>query len=294
MGARHRRQTSDDISTRDGRDVDGDGFGSKKEMTVTRGTPPDCNGELDEGCGCRVAGRQRCPGAVLSFLGFARALTCPRQRQRAPAYLVSAVLAASSVVGCGGRTQHVIDSNDDGGLPSGATAGSSTGGSSGAGATMSGGTGAGGAVQTPPECVPALGERLIDHACSHTTNGPFIPVVAGGQADSPDVSDLHRTFEIQVSGSGARVLYRAQRKGSHAFMTDSPAVLDLRREGQPLSAIPRFPVEGCSSLASATVYDLERDAEYELALLQSPGALNLFVEHLGAFGSDAWLEACDD
>jgi hypothetical protein len=174
------------------------------------------------------------------------------------------------------------------------TAGASAGGSSGAGATVSGGAGVGGAVHAPPECVPKLGERPIDHACSHTTNGPFMPAIAGGQADSPDVSDLHRTFEIQIAGSQARVVYRAQRKGSHAFMTDSPAVLDLRREGKPISALPSFPVEGCKSLASATVYDLQRDAEYELTLLQSPPTLNLFVEHLGAFGADAWLEACDD
>lgn len=246
------------------------------------------------GCGCRVAGQQRSHGAVLSFLGLALALTYRRRGHRARTYLAVAGLAASSVLGCGGRTQNFIDSNDGGGLSPVMTAGSSSEGLSGAGATVSGGTGAGGAVQTPPECVPKLGERLIDHACSHTTNGPFIPVVAGGQADSPDVSDLHRTFEIQVAGSQARVLYRAQRKGSHAFMTDSPAVLDLRREGKPISALPSFPVEGCNSLASATVYDLQRDAEYELALLQGPPTLNLFVEHLGAFGSDAWLEACND
>jgi hypothetical protein len=146
----------------------------------------------------------------------------------------------------------------------------------------------------PAECVPTLGARLIAHACSHTTNGTFIPVVAGGQAASPDVSDLHRTYEIQVAGSEAHVLYRAQRKGRHAFITDSPAALELRREGKAVSALPRFPVEGCDSLASAIVYDLQRDAQYELAVLQSPPVLTLFVEHLSAFGSDAWLEACDD
>jgi MYXO-CTERM domain-containing protein len=248
----------------------------------------------DAGCGCRVAGQQRSHGAVLSCLGLALALTYRRRGHRARAYLAVVGLAASSVLGCGGRTQNLIDSNDGGGLPPAMTAGSSTGGLSGAGATVSGGTGAGGAVQTPPGCVPKLGERVIDHACSHTTNGPFIAVVAGGQADSPDVSDLHRTFEIQVAGSQASVVYRAQRKGSHAFMTDSPAALDLRREGKPISALPSFPVEGCNSVASATVYDLQRDAEYELTLLQGPSTLNLFVEHLGAFGSDAWLEACDD
>lgn len=251
-------------------------------------------GKKEGGCGCRVTGQQHSHRAALCCLGLAVALTCLRRRKRARAHLASVALAASSVLGCGGRTQNLIDSNDGGGLPPVMTAGSSTGGVTGSGATVPGGSGAGGAVQTPPECVPKLGERLIDHACSHTTNGPFIPIVTGGQADSPDVSDLHRTFELQVAGSEARVLYRAQRRGSHAFMTNSPAALELRREGKPVSALPSFPVEGCSSLAAATVYDLQRDAEYELAVLQSPATLNLFVEHLGAFGSDAWLDACED
>jgi hypothetical protein len=141
--------------------------------------------------------------------------------------------------------------------------------------------------------VPVLGEKLIAHACSHTTNGPFVPVVAGGDVDPPDVSDLHRTYEVQVVGSGARLRYRAQREGSHAFMTDVPAALEARREGQPLSALPSFAVEGCGSLARATVYDLQRAAEYDLVLLETPPALDLFVEHLGAFGSDAWQKPCD-
>jgi hypothetical protein len=249
-------------------------------------------GKKEGGCDCRLAGQQQSQLAALSFLGLAVALTYLRRRKRTGAYLASAALAASSGMACGGRTQTMVDSTD-GGSPPVATGGAITGGRSG-GAAGLGGIGAGGAVQTPPECVPKLGERLIKHACSHTTNGPFIPVVAGGQADPPDVSDLHRTFEIHVAGSEGRVLYRAQRKGSHAFMTDSPAALELLRGGKPISALPSFPVEGCNSLAAATVYDLQRDAEYELALVQSPPALNLFAEHLGAFGSDAWLDACDD
>jgi hypothetical protein len=237
--------------------------------------------------------KRRSHGAGLSFLGRTLAPTYLRRRRRARAYAVYAALPASLVVGCGGRTQSIIDSADDGGSPPLTTAGSSTGGSSGSGATAPSGSGSGGAVQTP-ECVPELGQRLIGHACSHTTNGPFILVVAGGQADPPDVSDLHRTFEIQVAGPEARVRYRAQRNGTHAFMADAPATFELWLDGKPVSHLPSFPVDGCRGLVSATVYDLQRDAVYELAVLQSPPTLNLFVEHLGAFGSDAWLEACED
>jgi MYXO-CTERM domain-containing protein len=251
-------------------------------------------GKKEGGCGCRVAGQQRSQGGALSFLGLVLALTHRRLRKRARAYWAWVALAASSVVGCGGRTQSLADSNAGGDSSTTTTAGASTAGSGGSGATVSGGTGGGGGVQMPPGCVPMLGERLIEHACSHTTNGPFVTVVAGGQAASPDVSDLHRTYEIQVAGSEARVHYRAQRKGRHAFVTGSPVALELRREGKAVSALPSFPVEGCDSLASAIVYDLQRDAEYELAVLQSPPVLTLFVEHLSAFGSDAWLEACDD
>ena len=254
----------------------------------------------DGGCGCRVARQQHGSGA-LSLLGLVLGLAHLRRRrhERARLSLASAAVGASLLVACGGRTQDVIHSGDGGaGAAPVASGGSNTAGSSSSGGTVSGGAAAGdasagGAPPASPDCVPQLGEQLIEHACSHTTNGPFIPVVAGADAEPPDVSELHRTYEIQVVGSEAHVLYRAQREGGHAFMTKPKAAVELRRAGIPLSTLPSFAVEGCGTIESAIVYDLQRDAEYDLYLIQSPPTLNLFVEHLAAFGSEAWLEPCD-
>jgi MYXO-CTERM domain-containing protein len=257
------------------------------------GSASEASGNKEGGCGCRVAGQQRSHGAALSFLGLALALACRRRRVRA--YLASTALAASSLVACGGRTQDVTVVTGGSSTGASSTGASSTGasstGASGGSPASSGGEG--GAAEALPDCVPKLGEKLIAHACTHTTNGPFLPAVAGGDAEPPDVSDLHRTYEVQIAGSGARLRYRAQREGTHAFMTDAPAALELWSEGKSLGALPSFAVEGCSSLTSATVFDLQRGAEYELTLLESPTVLNLFVEHSGAFGADAWQQACD-
>lgn len=258
----------------------------------------------DGGCGCRVAGQQHSRGATRVLCGLALAICYLRRRQRVRGYLASAAVAASSLVACGGRTQDVGDrTSDKGDAAAMATSGSSSGGASSGGAS-SGGSGSsgatvggaseGGAAQTPPECIPVLGEQLVAHACSHTNNGPFIDVVAGGEVDPPDVSELHHTYELQIVGSEARLHYRAQRNGNHAFLTNMPVKLELWRDGQKLGARPSFAVESCNTISAATVCDLEREAEYEIVLLDSPDSLDFFVEHLPAFGSEAWLEPCDD
>jgi hypothetical protein len=200
---------------------------------------------------------------------------------------VAALLAALALVGCGGRTQEYLEAEGPGGTTSG-SAGAEV------GSSPSDGGGAGGTTEPPPPaCVPALGEKLVAHACSHTSNGPFLSVVAGGELTAPDVSELHRTYEVQLVGAGARLRYRAQREGGHAFMTSVPVVLEVGRAGSPLARSPSFPVAGCSHVTSASVFELERGAEYEVTLRESPVELQLFIEHLGAFGAKAWAEPCE-
>jgi hypothetical protein len=118
-------------------------------------------------------------------------------------------------------------------------------------------------------------------------------VAAGGGVAPPDVSDLHHTYDVQIVGVGARLRYRAQRSGGHAFMTDAPVQLLTFGASNALSARGSFEVEGCGGLARATVVELESGQEYDIELLQTASRFQLFVEHLGAFGATAWREACD-
>jgi MYXO-CTERM domain-containing protein len=234
------------------------------------------------GCGCRVTPSGSSGGAVAGF-GIALAIAYLRRRRAA---LVLGAFALSSLTGCGGK--YVGDPDGLSGAGDAAEGGWS---SIGGGMTSPGGTGGG--AGTAPHCVPALGEKLVAHACSHTTNGPFVAVVAGRNSESADVSDLHRTFEIQVVGAGGRLHYRAQRSGAHAFMTDVPATLEVLLGDRPLLGSPSFAIQGCGHLAQATVVELERGSEYDVAILESPPELDLFVEHVGTFGNDGWKEPCD-
>jgi hypothetical protein len=143
-------------------------------------------------------------------------------------------------------------------------------------------------------CEPALGAELIEHSCSHASNGPFIEVAAGGTAIPADVSELHHTFEVQVVGPRPKLLYHAQRDGEHAFMTSVPAEWSISTGGQRLAQHHAFPIAGCPRLTSAVVYALRQGQEYELSVADSAPELSLFVEHLGAFGPEAWLNQCKE
>jgi len=138
-----------------------------------------------------------------------------------------------------------------------------------------------------------LGEPLIEHACSHAKNGPFVDVAAGGDIAAPDMSELHHTYEIQIVGVGAHLRYRAQRGGAHAFMTNVAATLSATGDGKRLPARLSFGVEGCPVLTRATVYELEPEHEYDIEIVESASRVQVFVEHLGAFGEGAWRETCD-
>jgi hypothetical protein len=243
------------------------------------------------GCGCRLT-RSRSSGGAAACFGVALAIAYFRRRRAATAYLALGALAASSLTGCAGKYLESPDGrggseNTSEPGPSGAAS------TSNGGAPTPGGSSNGGVAGAEPGCVPALGEKLVAHACSHTKNGPFVPVTAGGAAEPADVSDLHRTFEVQVVGAGGRLRYRAQRSGDHAFMTNVPAVLEVLRAARPLLGSPSFAIEGCGHLARATVVELERGEEYDVAILESPPELDLFVEHVGTFGNDAWKQPCD-
>jgi MYXO-CTERM domain-containing protein len=243
------------------------------------------NGAASEGCGCRVANT----GNSSNFLPLILSLLAWRSRRRQWRVPRGAavVLCAASLCACGGRVQEAT--------PSSGGAATGTGGlASAIGGQVALPAPGGAAGSSEDTCEPALGEPLIEHACSHATNGPFVDLAAGGGIATPDMSDLHHTYQIQVVGVGAHLRYRAQRSGAHAFMTDTAATFIATVHGTPLAARPSFGVEGCAALTRGTVYELEAEHEYDIEIVESAPRLELFVEHLGAFGEGAWQEACDE
>ncbi len=238
------------------------------------------------GCSCRVAESASGTGS-LAGVGFLMTLMLARRRRGTWARGVSAAVIASSLTGCGGRVQEFAAGAGNAALPQ-----EPQGGKAGGGAGPTGGWGAVGSAGAAQGCERSLGREPTSHACSHATNGPFVAVVAGGGVAPADVSELHHTYQVQVVGPSARLRYRAQRDGDHAFMTDAAVRLELSRAGRVLGSSPSLKAEGCGHLAWATVYELEPGTEYELLLLETTPELDLFVEHLAAFGSAAWAESC--
>jgi MYXO-CTERM domain-containing protein len=237
------------------------------------------------GCGCRVAESTSGKGS-LAGLGVLMTLMLARRRRGTWARGLSSAVIASSLLGCGGRVQDLSGVGGSSALPQQAQGGKAGGGAG------PGGWGAVGTAGAAQGCERSLGREPTSHACSHTTNGPFVAVVAGGGVAPADVSELHHTYQVQVVGPSARLRYRAQRDGDHAFMTDAAVRLELSLAGRVLGTSPSLQVEGCGHLAWATVYALEPGTEYELSLLETSPELDLFVEHLAAFGSAAWAEPC--
>jgi|GEM_PF-1435160 len=251
------------------------------------GAPAAADGttqRVSAGCGCAVAGAQpHAPRAVCSslLLGVLWLRSRRRWTRRGRAGLLSVLLAA--LAGCSGTS--VTETN-----PSGSAGDSHQhpghGGGSGSTSQPAGGAAA--------DCQPTLGEELIEHSCIHASKGPFVDVVAGGALPPADASELHHTYQVQVVAEHPLLRYRAQRDGEHAFLTNLPTRIRLSKAGAALSEPDRFPVEGCKPLKWATVQTLEQSAVYDVELVDAPREVNLFIEHLGAFGSAAWSEKCEE
>ena len=77
-------------------------------------------------------------------------------------------------------------------------------------------------------------------------------------------------------------------------MTNLPVGVLLSKEGDTLPRAHRFPIVGCAPLAWATVHTLAKNAVYDVELVDAPREVSVFVEHLGAFGSAAWSEKCEE
>lgn len=235
---------------------------------------PEPDGDLanEGGCSCQT-GPGGAPGgatwfAVLALLGV---IVFRRRRARfGSAGLLSLFLSA-----CGGTTIEDSGNGD-----------------------------AGGAADRPEapgeDCTPLLAEAPAKHACSHGMNGPFEDVVGAVDEKAGALVDrVHIPYWIEVrGGAGASgwVSYRAARAGEHVIFTSGASTVTGVRQGGGRVVVTRVErSDSCSVFDEAHRVTLERDELYFFRVAVSAQEPVLwFVEHLGAFGKDAWFELCED
>lgn len=145
-------------------------------------------------------------------------------------------------------------------------------------------------------CSLEVGAKPIQHACSHTTNGPFENVVATHAADAPNVDAIHVSYLVDSSlAQDTFVAFVARRDGEHLIVLDREAPLQVTNEGEALT--PQFAgaVDGCSSAQYGEVYVFSRNQNYLIEVPRDSRAPTLlFFEHLSTFGKNAWEEGCPD
>lgn len=241
---------------------------SEPDAGPSRGEPPpDEPRRVEGGCGCRTAGGARSSRLVGVF---AAALLVIAQLRRRRCAVVKAIVALGlGASGCGG--QFVQEGNEeptrsqlDGGDP-------------------------------PSACTPRLGPRLVAHACSHGSKGPFVDVVAAEHPGEPlpDVSLVHHVYLVSAAGSSRTgyVSFVPGRAGQHAVFSSAGDVT-MTRQGSELALEPRAPVDGCVHFARSSVSDMKPGMEYVLSMELGDEPIALFLEHLGTFGPAAWSK-CD-
>jgi len=113
------------------------------------------------------------------------------------------------------------------------------------------------------------------------------------------VSRSHIPYLVFVPGDGTRegfVDYRPSREGAHIVMVGPEVAIDVRNPstGELVSVSHSEATSTCAGLRRADVVSLARGQLYRIALRPAAGVASvvLFIEHIGAFGDDAWALTC--
>jgi hypothetical protein len=154
----------------------------------------------------------------------------------------------------------------------------------------------------PSECHPALGEKLLRHACVHLENGPYTSIAASTSSEAPDVGKLHRAFGITVGTQSFYLKYLAARAGQAVLLTNAPVAWRVRDpDGNELEVRTDVTASQgfgtwttCAGATHAAVVTLELGKEYVLLGAGAPERFTLFVEHAETFGNDAWAQSCPE
>jgi hypothetical protein len=143
-----------------------------------------------------------------------------------------------------------------------------------------------GAGQGGRNCSETFSEELVEHACSHTTLGPYVPVAALAPTtpEPTSVSVVQTAFRVDVVEPGARLAYRPVRDGAHVLFTDQPVSWTVRSENGGEILGRHLLVSGCSTIDTGYEVELESGATYVLDLGGGPPPrFTLFIEHEATF-----------
>jgi MYXO-CTERM domain-containing protein len=224
-------------------------------------------GSGGDGCGCRVAGQGGTApshGALMGALFSALlGVSVVRRRRYRLACCGWLLLVA------GGCSNEVTAEPGSGGRADGG-----------------GGGGAGGGGE---ECT--LGDKPIEHACSHGMNGKFFGVVASSSpAEALGVNQVHGVYDVAVPGEGTGwVSFRPARSGEHVLFTRGLVVLDFLDEGsEPIARTSLGAPPGCPVFDASEVMSVGEGSRYSIRLQSAGPEGVLYFEHLPSFGAKAW------
>jgi MYXO-CTERM domain-containing protein len=245
------------------------------------------------GCGCRTVGGATRSLSVFPLLGFLALALVHRRRRRfqrhstRPAATSWICVMGLVALGCGGislqENGHEADAGHDHPHPGG------TGGSN--APSFDGGTAQGGW-----SCSVTLSEELVEHACSHTTLGPYVSVAAFGQTTSEpaSVSTIQTAFRVHVVEAGARLAYQPTRNGAHVLFTDLEVPWGVRAQNEAEIPGRKVPVLGCSTIEAGYEVELASGAHYLLEIGSAASDhFMLFIEHEATFGGSAIESDCE-
>lgn len=155
----------------------------------------------------------------------------------------------------------------------------------------------------PPQeegCETRVADSWIEHACFHSTMGPFRDRSASPSGVDPlvDVSRAHTAFTLELTpaarGFSGAARYLARAPGAYALFTSSDAVLTLIPDGSddPAASFAAHATELCAELPRVEVLTLEARA-HTLHIESDRPSIMLVVEYLDeARAEDSYRLSC--
>lgn len=130
--------------------------------------------------------------------------------------------------------------------------------------------------------------EVVEHACIHATDGPFVDVTAAADdaADRPSVAVEHTGVRVALTETGGTPAYEgwvdfpADEEGHHAIFVNPDATLTVFDPNGTEVALEALDAEECGTLA--TGFELDAEVGTYTFMIGADEATVLFViEHAG-------------
>ncbi len=141
-------------------------------------------------------------------------------------------------------------------------------------------------------CPIVLDESVAEHACFHTSYGPFAALAAATDTAVGEIAQTHTTYTITLpdATSAGVVSLRVPRTGLYAMFSDVALPLVVNDGPDPLAPTHEQSARGCAEFAEVAVYALEAGRRYTVWL--GPGATHVQLVFEQTY-PDALREVCE-